>query len=59
MRPASDEATMINHVRVTNVARQQENPGFTQGPPGVLNPGLSTVRILQPVLEELRDYPNL
>jgi hypothetical protein len=31
MRPASDEAIMINHVGVTNVARQryQENPGFT------------------------------
>ncbi len=30
-KPASDKATMINHVGVTNVARQcwQENPGFT------------------------------
>ncbi len=41
MRPASDEATMINHVGVTNVARQrqQENQVSHKYPPGDLNPG--------------------
>jgi hypothetical protein len=41
-KPASDEATeMINHVRVTNVARQrwQENPGFIEIPPRGFEPG--------------------